>query len=255
MGAFDASSTFRPLGAGTSDAAGELSAYAGARVLPPVELAAVVPAGFVRVSAPGFATSRASLGDVVLRARWEALSEPAWPFDGSLRRPSLALGLALRTPTGAVDRAGGTGTVGSAASSLGLGAFEGALAVDSRATLGRSWQVGLAGEVALRAPDAAIGRDRQLGPRGLVRALGLHFVDDWTFGVNLDLAAEGSVAYEGRLARKSGQRMVSVGASVGFRSPGGTRTTLGVSFEPPLSGLGLSSVAAVGLTAGVAFTK
>jgi hypothetical protein len=145
--------------------------------------------------------------------------------------------------------------VGSTATSQGLGTTELALAVDVRRTFMTRYQLGVVGEAGWRAPDESIGLRRALAPRGLVRAMGIVFVGEATFGHFADLAAEGSVQYGTRTSPDSGQRSVSLGASASYKTAIGLRAGLALSYQPPFDGISKNAVAATGLTTFLALTR
>ncbi|MBX3209425.1 MAG: hypothetical protein KF764_30610 [Labilithrix sp.] len=261
-GVFDQRSRFRGFRPGSHDRVLEV-AFAGAvRPIDAVELGATSAYGNVLVGGPSFRSARGALGDLSLRARWEVLQEPPLELTGQERRPALGLTFTARVPTGPVDRttsagAGGPspGTVGSTATSQGLGTTELALAVDLRKTFASRFQIGAVGEAGWRAPDESIGLRRALAPRGLVRLMGIVFQGDATFGLFADLAAEGDVAYGARTSPDSGQRSVGLGASATYKTALGLRSGLALSYQPPIDGLSKNAVAATGLTAFIAFTR
>ncbi|OJY26985.1 MAG: hypothetical protein BGO98_44535 [Myxococcales bacterium 68-20] len=262
QGVFDQRSRFRPFKQDSHDRVIEL-AFAGAvRPIDSVELGATTAYGNVLVSGPGFRSSRGALGDLSLRARWEILQEPPLELTGQHRLPALGVTVTSRLPTGPVDRttsAGAAGpspgTVGSTATSQGLGTTELALSVDVRKSFASRFQIGAVGEAAWRAPDESIGLRRALAPRGLVRLMGIVFQGDATLGLFADLAAEGDVQYGGRTSPDSGQRSVSLGVSATYKTSLGFRSGLALSHQPPIDGLSKNAVAATGLTAFIAFTR
>lgn len=261
-GVFDQRSRFRSFRSGSHDRVLEL-AFAGAvRPIDAVELGATTAYGNVLVGGPGFRSSRGALGDLSLRARWEVLQEPPLELTGQDRLPAVGLTFTSRLPTGPVDRATtagasgpSPGTVGSTATSQGLGTAELALAVDVRKTFASRFQIGAVGEAAWRAPDESIGLRRALGPRGLVRLMGIVFEGDATFGLFADLAAEGDVRYGSRTSPESGQRSVSLGASGTYKTKLGLRTGLALTYQPPIDGLSKNAVVATGITTFIAFTR
>lgn len=261
-GVTDARATYRPFGERSHDRVADLGLSAAARPVPFVELGAQSAVGHVDVGGPGFHSSRTSLGDLSLRSRFEILEEPPLELTGQARRPSLGLTLTARLPTGPVDRStdgrgGGPspGTVGSTATSQGLGTTELALAVDVRRSFANVWQVGAVVEGALRAPDDALGLDRALGPRGLARLMLVRFVGDTTLGVFADVAAEGDVAYRGRTSPRSAQRAVAFGVSATLKTDVGYRAGLALSVQPPVSTLSENAVVSSGLSFFVAWTR
>lgn len=261
-GIFDDRANYHAFGPESHDRVLELAGAVAHRPVSWLELGATAAYGHVLVAGPSFRSNQGALGDLALRVRWEVIEEPALNLTSVAQRPSVGLTLSTRLPTGAVDRSGDAsagpspGTVGSTATSQGLGTTEVALAVDVRKTFGSRWQIGGVAEGALRAADESLGIDRALGPRGLLRVMGIAFVtDDFTVGLFGDLAAEGSVAYGGRTSPQSGQRAISCGASASLKTESGLRAGLATTFLPPIDGFGLNAVAATGLTTFLAFTR
>jgi hypothetical protein len=260
-GIFDSRGGYRSFGPESYDRVIELGASAAVRPLDAVELGATTAFGNVLVGGPSFRSGRAALGDLGLRARWEAVDEPAIDLPGGSRRPSLGFTLSLRVPTGTVDRSGDSGsgpspgTVGSTATSQGLGTTEVALAIDVRKTFAQRWQLGAVVEGAWRAPDDAIGLHRSLGPRGLVRLMGIMFEGDATLGAFVDLAAETDVSYGGRRSPASAQRSLSLGLSASIKTDVGFRAGLALAHQPAIDGVSMNAVAATGLTTFLAFTR
>lgn len=261
-GVFDAVNRFRAFRGESFDRVADLAGAVAFRPVSPVELGATTAVGNVLVAGPAFRSSRLALGDLSVRARWEILEEPALELTGQTRRPSLGLTFTARLPTGPVDRAsdaGGAGpspgTVGSTATSQGLGTTELALAADVRKTFASRYQIAAVGEAAWRAPDDALGLRRELGPRGLARLMGIAFAGELTFAGFFDVAAETSVAYAGRLSPRSGQRSVAIGASATLKTELGFRSGVALTFQPPIDGLSSNAVAAAGISTFVAFTK
>lgn len=261
-GVTDQNSTFRAFRKDSHDRVLELALAAAVRPIDAIELGATAAYGNVMVGGPGFRSSRGALGDLALRVRWEVLGEPPIELSGQQRLPAVGLTLTTRLPTGPVDRvsdAGSAGpspgTVGSTATSQGLGTFEGAFALDVRKSFASKYQIGAVGELGLRAPDEALGLDRALGPRGLVRLMAMTFVGDMTFGFFADVAAEGNVSYGGRTAPDSNQRTTAFGLSASLKTDVGIRTGLAVSVQPPIDGFSTNAVPSTGLSTFLAFTK
>jgi hypothetical protein len=260
-GIFDARGHYRSFGPQSHDRVLELAASAAVRPVDSVEVGATTAYGNVLVGGPSFRSGRAALGDLGLRVRWEPLDEPPIDLPGGSRRPSLGLTLSARVPTGTVDRSGDSGsgpspgTVGSTATSQGLGTTEVALAVDVRKTFAQRYQLGAVVEGAWRAPDDSIGLRRDLGPRGLVRVMGIMFEGDFTLGAFVDLAAETDVSYGRRRSPASAQRSFSLGLSASMKTDLGFRAGLALNHQPGIDGLSMNAVAATGLTVFVAFTK
>lgn len=260
-GIFDQRSRYRSFGAESHDRVVELAFAAAYRPASAVELGATSAYGNVMVGGPSFRSRRGALGDLALRVRWEALDEPPIDLPSGSRRPSIGLTVSLRLPTGTVDRSGDSGagpspgTVGSTATSQGLGTTEVALAIDVRKTFAQRYQLGAVVEGAWRAPDDSVGLERHLGPRGLARMMGLVFQGDVTFGAFVDLAAETDVTYGGRRSLASGQRALSLGLSASLKTDVGFRAGLSVVHQPAIDGASMNAVAATGLTAFMAFTR
>ncbi len=260
-GVFDTGGRYRGFGPSSYDRVMEVAGALSYRPFEVLEVEATSAFGHVAVGGPSFHSDRAALGDLGLRVRWEALVEPAIDLPHGSRRPSLGVTLSVRLPTGGVDRSGdvgagpSAGTVGSTATSQGLGTTEVALAIDVRKTFAQRYQLGAVMEGAWRAPDDSVGLRRALGPRGLLRVMGIVFEGDVTFGAFVDLAAETDVSYGGRLSTLSAQRSCSVGLSASLKTDVGFRSGLALAYQPALEGIAMNAVAAVAFTAFFAFTK
>ncbi|MCA9589023.1 MAG: hypothetical protein KC657_27095 [Myxococcales bacterium] len=261
-GITNADAKYRAFGAQSFDTVLDVVGAAAMRPVSPIELGASAAFGNVLVGGPSFRSSRRALGDLSLRARYEALQEPPLELTGQSRLPSVGLTLTTRLPTGPVDRASDSGsggpspgTVGSTATSQGLGTTEVAFAVDVRKTFATRYQIGVVGEAAVRAADSSIGLRRALGPRGLVRAMGIVFLGDATLSAFADLAAEGAVSYGGRTSEGSGQRAFALGASGTLKLDSRLRSGVALSVQPPLSGLSVNAVTATAITVFLGFTK
>ncbi len=261
-GVFDQDSKYHGFGAESHDRVLEVAVAGAYRPIDAIEIGATTAWGNVLVGGPSFRSGRAAVGDLGLRVRWEAIAEPAIDLPNGRRNPSLGLTLSVRLPTGSVDRSTDAassgpsqGTVGSTATSQGLGTTEVAFAVDVRKTFDARWQIGGVVEGGLRAPDESLGIRRGLGPRGLARLMGIVFLGDVTLGTFVDLAAESNVSYGGRTSPDSGQRAFSIGASGSLKTDGGFRSGLSLTWQPPVDGFSKNAVAATAITAFVAFTK
>ncbi|MBS2012916.1 MAG: hypothetical protein JST00_08520 [Deltaproteobacteria bacterium] len=261
-GIFDQENRYRSFGPQSHDRVLEIAWAAAYRPIDAIEIGATTAYGNVLVGGPSFRSGRGALGDLGLRVRWEAIAEPAVDLPNGPRNPSLGLTLSVRVPTGRVDRSTDSGssgpspgTVGSTATSQGLGTTEVAVAADVRKTFAARWQIGAVVEGALRAPDESIGIRRALGPRGLARLMGIVFVGELTFGAFVDLAAEGNVDYDGRTSSLSSQRAFALGLSASLKTEVGLRAGLALNWIPPIDGLSSNAVAATGITTFLAFTR
>lgn len=261
-GIFNQDNDYKSFGRDSHDRVLELAWAAAYRPIDALEIGATTAYGNVLVGGPSFRSGRGALGDLGLRLRWEAIAEPAIDLPNGPRNPSLGLTFSLRVPTGKVDRstdaasAGPSpGTVGSTATSQGLGTMEVAIAADVRKTFAARWQIGAVLEGAARSPDDSLGLHRALGPRGLARLMGILFVGDFTFGAFVDLAAEGNVEYGGRTSPSSSQRVFALGTSVSLKTDLGLRTGLALNWVPPIDGFSSNAVAATGITTFLAYTR
>ncbi len=244
------------------DQAMDLSMGGGIRPIDEVELAGFVTFGQASVVGPEFVSKRAAFGDLSLRARWEPIAEPALDLPKKPTWPSLGLNLSTRLPTGSVELAGASGggpsagTVGSTATSLGLGTLEVALSVDVRKTFFQKLQLAAIFEGGLRTKDSALGISRALGPRWLTRLMMLVFAtNDVTLGAFADLSGEGNVAYGGRTSERSFQRAFTVGGLASLKHDSGLRAGTSVGWGPPLENVSVNVVGMTTLTFFLGFTK
>jgi hypothetical protein len=245
-GAWRANGTYGPLGPGERQSAEDLTAIAGYRPMPPLELSVETAAGHQSFTSPYFDQTRTAFGDTTLRARWDAIDEPM-PFEHPrFPWPALTLIVSLRMPTSPSGRgdatnpfSGTTGSVGASATSEGLGAWEPSIGAAFVKTFDERWQMSAYVEGAYRFPDSYIGRDRHLGPRVLAQ-LGARFAPTPTTGVGLttDYGWEGDVAYDGATAPNSSQRLWTVGAFCYLRAvPSRLRWGAMVRYAPPIDGV------------------
>ena len=173
----------------------------------------------------------AGFGDVITRARWEAVHEPP-PWQGSAL-PSLALLLQIRWPTG--------NAVG--LTPLGNGATEVALGAALERTLGERWRVGLLAEIAPRLADRALGYARQLGPRANGElTLSWFATRELVLSALANLRWEGNVSVQGRSQSGTAQRTSELGAALAWQ-PASAAFRAGITerYAPPLGGWGANT--------------
>lgn len=246
-GAFDDRGGFHPYGGSVRDRALGLSLALGGRPAPSTELSISGELALASFAAGSERRDDALLGDTTLRLRQELVAQPPHaPGWLSL----VALGGAVRAPT--ATTASGS-AAGSSPSAPGLGAWELAALGDARARVGTPLvETGLSLEVAVRAPDHATGAARRLGPRQLARVAVLAYPSPaWTLGVHGDVAREGEVRYDGRLAPGSDQRLFSLGAWASRRTDGGWRASAFVVGGLPVAGKNAVVSTIVGLSVAV----
>ncbi len=248
---------YTALGEKSRDEAMDVAVGGAFRPIDTIELAGFFTFGQASVVGPEFASKRAAFGDVSLRVRWEAVSEPAIDLPHQPTWPSLGLNLSTRLPTGSVDLAGASGggpsagTVGSTATSLGLGTVEVALSIDVRKTVAQKVQLAGIAEGGLRVPDEALDVTRGLGPRWLARAMVLVFAtNDVTLGLFADVSGEANASYSGRTAARSFQRAFTLGGLASYKHDSGFRAGVSLGVGPPIDGV---SVNVVGMTTATIF--
>lgn len=262
-GAFHPNGDYSALAPGTRAWALDVTAVAGYRPIEALELSGEAAVGHQVFSSPEQSTAHTGFGDTTVRGRWEALDEPM-PFERpAFRWPAVAFVASLRMPTASADRgaaasgfSGRAGSVGSSASSEGLGAWEPAAAVTLTKTFD-AWQIAGVGEVGYRFRDTYLGRDRQLAPRWLAQ-LGLRYAPSMSTGIGLvtDLGGEGPVAYDGAAADPhTGQRLWTVSA-YGYllAEPTGLRCGAIVRYSPPIEGIDLNATRATSIGVSLAYS-
>ncbi|MCC6644072.1 MAG: hypothetical protein IT374_00670 [Polyangiaceae bacterium] len=246
-GAFDHRGGYHPYGGTVRDRAVGVSLAVGGRPLDATELSLSAEASRGSFVAGSERRDQLLLSDLTLRLRHELIATP----------PHLPHAIALLAPGGGVRAPTATAASGSAAgaspSSPGLGAWEISALADLRVRLGTPLvEGGISGEAAARTADRATGIERRLGPRGLGRvAVFAYPRPPWSFGAHVDLALEGDVRYEGRLARDSGQRLFSAGAWASRDALSGWRASAFVIGGLPVAGKNavVSTVVGVSLAA------
>lgn len=250
---------YRKYESGESDRALDFAFALGVRPIANLEVAGSIGYGSETVRLTDYYGRRGSVSDATLRARYEIVQEPSLTYPDRTAWPAIGVSVGARLPTGSVDRvqANGpsTGTVGSTATSQGLGTTELSAAVDVRKTWG-SLQVAGIGEAAYRFADESLGRPRQLGPRLLARALVLGFVsEEITVGGFVDIGWEGPIGYDGKTVADTHSRISSVGASGSLKLEGGFRSGLSLTYNPPLSFLGENATGTAGLLVFVGYAR
>jgi len=198
--------------------------------------------------------------DAGARARIARLPEHRSNDDGLSRLgpdlldagPLASLG---RDATGAFS--GTTGSVGSSASSEGLGAWEPALSAVIVRDLNRRFAASIAVEAAYRFPDRSLGIERHLAPRGFIQ-LGARYAPSPSTGIGLvtDLGAEGDVTLDGKETRATSQRLWTIGA-LGYVRAGGTGLRWGAlaRYSPPIDGIGRNASRATSVSVSLAYVQ
>jgi hypothetical protein len=263
-GAWRANGDYARLGPGEQQSAEDLTAIAGYRPMPPLELSVEMAVGHESFTSPDFHTARTAFGDTTVRARWDAIDEPMPYQHPRIPWPALSLIVSLRMPTSPSGRgdassvfSGTTGSVGSSATSEGLGAWEPSIGVAAVRSFDEHWQVSAYVEGAYRFPDSYLGVDRHLGPR-LLAQLGARYAPTSTVGVGLttDYGWEGPVSYPGTPTGDTSQRIWTVGAFCYLRAqPSRLRWGGMVRYAPPIDGVGknASQSASVAVSLGYVF--
>jgi len=199
-GAWLPNGIYAPLAPGERQSSEDVTAIVGYRPTAPFELSVETAVGHESFTSPDFHMARTAIGDTTVRARWDAIDEPMPYQHPRIAWPQVTLLLSLRMPTSPSGRngnsnvfAGTTGSVGSSATSEGLGAWEPSIGAAFVRTLDERWQISAYVEGAYRFADSYLGRDRQLGPRFLSQ-LGARFAPTpiWGVGAFCYLRAEPS---------------------------------------------------------------
>ena len=194
------------------------------RVVPSLELAAQWSAAYTALTLPGASSAVASVGDVSLRARWEAAAP--------LRRvvPQVAAWAALRMPTGDL----GDGSLATV-TGLGLGAWEPALGAELRWSV--STPVTL---IALTEVGVRVAPVRQVVP-GVRWTTGLAVAHQVTarFGWTAALSevVEGEAREAGQWVDGTGTRRTLLAVGLSARWSDSLRTMASVSGDLPVPGV------------------
>jgi hypothetical protein len=223
---------------------------AAVRFIRPLEVGIFGGGGVAWMRAPGLDTIGGSATDLTLRARYDVLAEDP----SHLARPAIAVWNALRVPTGAT----GGQTFGSTAGQIGafgLGTWELAWGADFRRTLARAWQPFVAVEAAWRAPDAATGSARVLGPRVGARTGVTWFVDDvYALSFLVEWGIEANVSLDHRDVPGSWQERTSTGVAGSAHLANGMRLALGLASDLPIDGLGRNAEATLRATFSIGYS-
>jgi hypothetical protein len=260
-GAWRPRGEYASLAEGDRQSALDLTALAGYRPIPVVEIGAEAAFGHESASSTYVSSARTGFGDTVLRVRWDAIDEPM-PFTPSKAPwPAVSFVAAVRAPTAArgatsATFSGTTGSVGASASSEGLGAWEGSAAAVFMRSVGNDWMLSAVGEAAYRLPDSWTGIPRHLGPR-IFAQLGARYspTNVVAFGVLTDLGWEGAVTYEGETApTDSSQRLWTISGYFLLKPPGtGFRWGLLARTAPTVSSVGKNAVATTSAAVSVGY--
>lgn len=251
-GAFRSNGDYASLDGQRAARAIDIAALVGVRPVRAVEVSLESAVGHQSFSSPEVSSTRTGFGDVLLRGRWEALGEPLPFVRTALPWPSVTIALALRAPLASntsLSRSGfsgTTGSVGTAASSEGLGAWEAAGGLVLARSFGRRWQGTAIAEGAYRFPDGTLGMSRHL-PVRVFGQLGLRYMPSDTIGVGLlgDYGTEGDVVLRGSAQAGTAQHLWAV-SCYSFVKTGeaGLRWGALVRWVPPLDGAGRNAIAA-----------
>ncbi len=240
----------------------DVTGVVGYRPIPVVEIEAETAFGHQSASSPDFASAHTGVGDSIFRFRWDALDEPMPYVRSVLPWPAVSLVASIRAPTASLGRdssgvfSGTSGSVGSAASSEGLGAWETSLALGLTRSISPKFLVSLAGEAAYRFPDSSLGLPRHLAPRLFVQAGGRYApTPDIGVGVLTDLTGEGDVSYDnGPPLRATSERLWAVGLYGYFRvRDTGFRCGTMFRFEPPLDDISRNATRATSLSVSLGY--
>lgn len=245
-GAWRSNGIYSPLAPDDRQSSLDVTGIVGYRPIPVLEVGAEAAFGHQSFYSPPVSSTHTGFGDTTLRARWDTIDEPM-PYETPvLPWPSLTLVGSLRVPTASLGSdgtgafSGTTGSVGSSASSEGLGAFEPSLSAALVRSIGSRFQVSLVGEAAYRFPDTSLGLERHLAPR-FFGQLGARYAPSRATGIGVltDLGAESDVTLGGRTQPATSQRLWTIGAYGYVRAePTGLRWGALVRYAPAVDGIG-----------------
>jgi hypothetical protein len=250
QGSWHPDGRYAALSDGSREASLDFALLAGYRPAPRFEVSAEAAYGHQTFSTPDVASRRTGFGDTTLRVRWDAFEQPMPWQKPALPWPSLTVVASLRMPTAeqedtASGSSGRTGSIGSSASSEGLGTWEPALSVVILREIDPRVQVIGFLEGAYRFSDSFLGLDRHLAPRFLAQVGARYLPTPLTaIGFFTDLGWEGDLAFEGRTQPDTGQRLWTLGLYGSFRtSMRGLRWGGLVRWAPPVSDIGKNATA------------
>jgi hypothetical protein len=250
LGSFDAQGKFRTLSAAERETSEELLFRAALRLPQRFEWQLEAGAAAYRFDSEAHSEHQQGQGDAIVRALYAA-SEQAMPH-AALPWPALSLGLLLRAPLGAIasSRPGGFGSGGAP---LGLGAWEAGGGFSLTYTTPSSLGVWLGTEAAHRFPDDVLGRRRRLGTRWDTQAGARLDLAGWLRArVALQLRLTGDVSLSGKVLEGTSQRLVTALFGVAAQHAG-FRGGIGLSIDPPFSGLSAGSAATTALSCSLGF--
>jgi hypothetical protein len=239
----------------------DLTGTVGYRPIPIVELGAEAAVGHQSASSSDFADRHTGFGDTTFRVRWDAIDEPM-PYERPLVPwPALTIVGSLRAPTASLGRdtsgvfSGTTGSVGSSASSEGLGTWEPGVTAAVVRSIDSRFQVSLVGEAAYRFPDTSLGLERHLAPRFFAQ-VGARYAPSPATGIGIltDIGTEGNVTVDGSERHATSQRLWTVGTYGYLRVEGtGLRWGALVRYAPPIDDIGRNASRATSVSVSLGY--
>jgi hypothetical protein len=243
-GAFDAAGRYAASPSGTREIGAEQDLFGSARFLRNGQITVLVP--FVetaRATPTTAAETGAGIGDVNASVRWDLV------VAGHSRVvPGVGLLFGLTFPTGRPPESARNPL---ATDATGTGALQGNVGLSFEQTFG-PWLVNLTGIVAQRSARDAQGVRSVLGPQlTSIAALAYAFPKEAAAALTLSYTVERDARVDGRLVPNSGRALLRVGAAGSLPLADWWRLQPSVFFDPPVSRLGQSQPAAIGVTIAV----
>ncbi|HUJ56896.1 MAG TPA: hypothetical protein VLX92_00230 [Kofleriaceae bacterium] len=245
-GSFDPTGTFVATPPGASELDLEQDVFGALRVLPRGQVAVLVPLIETRRTVPGDKELGGGLGDLNLSARYDFIyaSEARYV-------PGISLLVGVTFPTGTPPE---SASMPLATDATGVGAYQANLGISIEKAIG-PWLVGATGLVAKRAQRTADGVTESLAAQWTALAVAAYTLRS---GVAVALSgsftAEGTATIDGMDEPGSRRRLVAISASGVMPLSDQLRLQGAITFDPPLSSMGINQPAAgVGLAATVVY--
>ena len=243
LGSYDAQAHYVASPSGTSEFDGELDLVGTLRILGDAQVTLLLPFVATWRTVPGLSEFGGGVGDLNLSARYDFVHAGQ-----STVVPGIAVLLGVTFPTG---RAPEQASNLLATDATGVGAYQltGGIALEQ--SFGR-FLVNLTGLAGWRTPRSVQGVDETLGVQfqGLL-GLGYVFDNDASVALSFTYIAELNAMVNGQTVPNSGRALPTVGLSGALPLGEAWRLQGGITYNPPLSGLGRNQTAGLGFVLGI----
>lgn len=243
LGSHDAAGAYVPTPSHAREINAEQNLFGAVRVLPRVQLAALLPFIETHRRAYGRSSTGGGIGDLNLAARWDPL------LAGETRLvPGVGLLAGVTFPTG---RTAEDAKEPMATDATGIGAVQANGGIALEQAYG-PWFVGVSGLMAWRSPRTVRGLQMQLAPQyTLLAAIGYAFPSGATAALSALYTVEGLARVDGAAVPASDRRVVSGSLAGSLPITDWLRLVASLFANPPFRSFGLNQPVTAGGTLGV----